>query len=60
MTPDWNRDGVLVYDLVYRVRREDIRNPLSLLAHEHSHFAAVFKSYHFKDQNFLAFIVPFK
>ena len=36
MTPDWNRDGVLVYD----------RNS--------------FKSYHFKDQDLLAFIISLK
>ena len=60
MTPDWNWDGVLVYDLFYRVHKEDIRNPLSLLAHERSRFATVFKSYHFKDQDLLAFIISLK
>ena len=62
MTPDWNRDGVLVYDSnpLRDCGKSDIRNPLRYLLMNAVASRSAFKSYHFKDQDLLAFIVPFK
>ena len=60
--PDWNRDGVLVYDSnpLRDCGKSDIRNQLRYLLMNAVASRSAFKSYHFKNQDLLAFIISLK